>query len=152
MNDTSRPLSLPRREDFPHRVVETVRFRDLDINGHVNNAIFSTYLETGRVDIIRQRTVALLPRTMNWMLVRVAIDYRAEVNWPGTVEVATALVRLGRSSITFNHALFFEDRCAATAESINVLVDLATRRPTDIPQTLRDGLAPFMRQQTSQET
>ena len=125
-------------EDFPHRVTETVRFRDVDLNGHVNNAVIATFFEAGRVDINRLRTQDLVPAGMSWMLVRVAIDYKAEINWPGTVEVATAVARLGKSSVTYAQALFFEGRCAATAEAVSVLVDLATRRSVEIPADLRE--------------
>jgi acyl-CoA thioester hydrolase len=145
LNDTSRLTSLPRREDFAQHFEIAVRFNDIDMNGHVNNAVFGTYFEAGRVGIMRLKMSAQKPETMGWIVARVAINYLAEVKWPGTVEIATSVVRLGRSSITFNHALFYEGRCAATGESINVLIDRATRRPTDIPQSLRDGFAPFMR-------
>src|SRR6476646_9761792 len=42
----------PRLEDFPMRVSDLVRYADLDRQGHVNNAIYSTYFETGRVAVI----------------------------------------------------------------------------------------------------
>jgi acyl-CoA thioester hydrolase len=43
---------IPRPEHFPHRTVETIRFGDLDRQNHVNNAVFSTFLESGRVIIL----------------------------------------------------------------------------------------------------
>ena len=44
---TNRPL--PVLEDFPARATDTIRYADTDRQGHVNNAVFSTFLETGRV-------------------------------------------------------------------------------------------------------
>ena len=107
------------------------------MNGHVNNAVFATYFEAGRVDINRLRTQHLVPPGMSFMLARVAIDYKAEINFPGSVEVATAVARIGKSSITYAQALFFEGHCAATADCISVLVDRATRRSAEIPTDLR---------------
>ena len=46
---------LPRLADYPHQVTDVIRYADLDPQGHVNNAVFSTYLETGRVAMFRNR-------------------------------------------------------------------------------------------------
>ena len=49
MNAPTRLDSAPRLEDFPYRLSDNVRFADLDPNQHVNNAVYATYFETGRV-------------------------------------------------------------------------------------------------------
>jgi acyl-CoA thioester hydrolase len=41
----------PRLETYPHVTHDKLRYSDTDRQGHVNNAVFSTYLETGRVEI-----------------------------------------------------------------------------------------------------
>ena len=43
----------PRLEDFPYRLTDNVRFADLDPNQHVNNAVYATYFETGRVTLMK---------------------------------------------------------------------------------------------------
>ena len=62
MNDqsaerSSRPAAKPTPQlaDYPHRVTDTIRFGDLDPQGHVNQAVFLTYFESGRVAMFRNR-------------------------------------------------------------------------------------------------
>ena len=52
----------PRLEDFPYRLTDNVRFADLDPNQHVNNAVYATYFETGRVTLMKDRSYGLMPR------------------------------------------------------------------------------------------
>ena len=44
---------VPRQEQFPGQATDTIRFGDLDPQGHVNQAIFLTYFESGRVAMFR---------------------------------------------------------------------------------------------------
>jgi acyl-CoA thioester hydrolase len=123
----------PRRQDFPHWVTDTIRYGDLDRQNHVNNAVFSTYLETGRVLLQRGPENGLLVPDAEFALVRVTIDFRCELHWPGTVDIGTAIAHLGTSSLTFAQGIFQGDTCAASAESILVLLDAKTRRPRPYP-------------------
>ena len=43
-----------RLEDFPSRTYDKVRYADTDRQGHVNNAAFATFCETGRVSVSLQ--------------------------------------------------------------------------------------------------
>ena len=56
MNAPLRPDATPRLEDFPYRLSDNVRFADLDPNQHVNNAVYATYFETGRVTLMKDRS------------------------------------------------------------------------------------------------
>ena len=84
MNAPARLNSTPRLEDFPYRLTDNVRFADLDPNQHVNNAVYATYFETGRVTLMKDRSYGLMPPGLGWMLVRLDIHFRAELRWPGT--------------------------------------------------------------------
>ena len=61
MNAPARLDSTPRLEDFPYRLTDNVRFADLDPNQHVNNAVYATYFETGRVTLMKDRSYGLMP-------------------------------------------------------------------------------------------
>jgi acyl-CoA thioester hydrolase len=119
----------PRPEHFPHRTVETIRFGDLDRQNHVNNAVFSTFLESGRVIILYGPEYGLIVPDSSFVLARIAIDFLGEMHWPGEVEIGTAVSRVGNSSLGLDQALFVDGRCVATAENTLVLVDKATRKP-----------------------
>ena len=61
MNDQPAPRPqkpAPQLEHYPFRVQEIVRFGDLDPQGHVNQAVFSTYFESGRVAMFPDKSPA----------------------------------------------------------------------------------------------
>src|ERR1700752_4752145 len=69
------PRPVPRPEDFPHRTVQTVRFRDLDRQNHVNNAVFATFFEAGRVVILYDAEYGLGTPGASFVLARLSIHY-----------------------------------------------------------------------------
>ena len=56
MNAPLRSDTEPRLEDFPYRISDNVRYADLDPNQHVNNAVYASYFETGRVTLMKDHT------------------------------------------------------------------------------------------------
>src|ERR1044072_4893501 len=107
---------LPQLSHFPRRTHDIIRFGDLDPQGHVNNTVFATFFETGRVSFLREPGNALSPPGTTSVLARLDINFRKELHWPGTVEIGTGVAEIGRSSFTFLQAIFHEDACAATAQ------------------------------------
>ena len=134
------PPDLTSRATFPHWSRETVRYGDTDRQGHANNAVFATFFETGRVHLLYEAGKILAPPGCSFVIARLAVDFRTEMHWDETVEIGTALLRLGRSTITLGQGLFVGERCAATAESVVVMVDDTTRRSTPLTDDLRAKL------------
>jgi acyl-CoA thioester hydrolase len=120
----------PTLESFPARAYDKLRYGDTDRQGHVNNAVFGTFFETGRVELILDAEHSLLEPGQSFVLARIEIDLVAEILWPGTVEIGSAVSRVGRSSIHIAQALFQNGRLCARATSVVVLVDGTTRRST----------------------
>jgi acyl-CoA thioester hydrolase len=98
----ARPDSTPLLADFPFRVTDNVRFADLDPNQHVNNAVYASYFETGRVTLMKDRSHGLMPQGLAWMMVRLDMHFRAELRWPGSIEMGLGLTKFGRTSVTFD--------------------------------------------------
>jgi acyl-CoA thioester hydrolase len=136
VNAPARAHPAPLLDNYPYRLTDNVRFADLDPNGHVNNAVYATYFETGRVTLVKDRSFGLMPEGLAWMLVRLDIHFRAELRWPGSIELGLGVARLGRTSTTFEQVVFSEGRCVASAQSVTVLIDEPTRKPTP----LTDGI------------
>ena len=118
----------PALADYAIRTSDKIRYADTDRQGHVNNAVFSTLIETGRAEIVYDQTAPLAEPGTSFVIARLALDFRAEINWPGTVWIGTRVARIGRSSFTLQHGLFQDERCVATAEVVIVHVDDATRK------------------------
>ena len=138
MNDASaatRPeRTVPRLEQFPGQTRDLIRYGDLDPQGHVNNTVFATYFETGRVMLLREKRNLLNPPGATSVLARLDIRFLREMHWPGEVTIATATTRIGRSSYTFLQAIFQDGQCAATADATMVMIDATTRKATPLPE------------------
>jgi acyl-CoA thioester hydrolase len=124
----------PLLADYPHRTTDTIRYADLDPQGHVNNAVFATYFETGRVAMFRNPDLGIGVPDGTFILVRAEIDFMRELRWPGTVEIGTALAEFGRSSFTVTQVIFNDDACAARGRFTMVLVDKITRRSRSLTE------------------
>ena len=145
MNAPALSDSTPRLEDFPFRLTDNVRFADLDPNQHVNNAVYATYFETGRVTLMKDHSYGLMPEGLGWIMVRLDIHFRAELRWPGTVEMGLGVSRFGRTSVTFDQVVFSQGRCVASAQAVTVLIDEATRRPTPLTPQIIAKFQPWLR-------
>jgi acyl-CoA thioester hydrolase len=146
LQEQSKPQSrtAPRLADFPRRGSDTIRFADLDPQGHVNHAKFATYMETSRAAIIRDPDHSLQVEGATSVMARIEINYLREMQWPGTVEIGTAVAEIGRSSYTFSHALFQGGECAGTGRVTMVLIDRETRRSRPLPPELIERLKRLM--------
>ena len=145
MNAPERLDSTPRLEDFPYRLTDNVRFADLDPNQHVNNAVYATYFETGRVTLMKDRSYGLMPEGFGWVMVRLDMHFRAELRWPGTIEMGLGLVKFGRTSVTFDQVVFSDGKCIASAQSVSVLIDEATRKPRPLTAEIVAAFQPWLR-------
>ena len=135
----------PQLEDFPYRLTDNVRFADLDPNHHVNNAVYATYFETGRVTLMKDRSFGLMPPGLAWIMVRLDIHFRAELKWPGTIEMGLGVSKFGRTSVTFDQVVFSEGRCVASSQSVSVLIDEVTRRPVPLTDQIKKNFEPWWR-------
>ena len=122
----------PTLESYPLTTFDKLRYGDTDRQGHVNNAVFATFFETGRCELLTDPRVSLLGPGQSLVLARLEIDLVAEVNWPGTVEIGTRVTRIGRSSVGLEQALFQNGALVARAVSVIVLTDDTTRRSTPL--------------------
>ena len=118
----------PGLDDFPVRTSDKIRYADTDRQGHVNNAVFSTLLESGRVEILYDRKTPLAARGCAFVIANMNIDFHSELHWPGTAHVGTRTVSVGRSSIKLDQVIFQRDSCVATATTVIVQMNEATRK------------------------
>jgi acyl-CoA thioester hydrolase len=145
VNAAARPDSTPQLDDFPYRLTDNVRFGDLDPNQHVNNAVYATYFETGRVSLMKDRSYGLMPEGLAWIMARLDIHFRAELHWPGTIELGLGVSKFGRTSVTFDQVVFSAGRCVASAQSVNVLIDEVSRKPTPLTPEVLANFQPWLR-------
>jgi len=138
---TRKPL--PQLADYPHRVAEIIRFGDLDPQGHVNQATFLTYFESGRVAMFRNPDLSIGVPGVTFVMVRMEVGYLKELRWPGNLEIGTAVVEFGRTSFKAAQGIFHDGMCAATGRATLVCMDLKTRKATPLPQAAIERLSPW---------
>lgn len=104
------------------------RWSDMDAYGHINNAVYLTYLEEAR-DRALTEILASVPGETGYVIVRVEIDYRHELTREqGPVTVATTFTTIGRSSVRTRESLHGADgTLAIEAVAILAKFDRETR-------------------------
>jgi acyl-CoA thioester hydrolase len=110
---------MPASGAFAYRHRLSVRFRDCDAMGHVNHAVYFTYLEQCRLTFWREATGAPSPHT-RVIIARAECDYRSPARFGDELEVRLGVGDIGRSSF----ALEYEIVNAATGRRV------ATERPS----------------------
>jgi acyl-CoA thioester hydrolase len=143
------PRDLPG--DFACRRDVEVRFADTDAMGHVNNAVYLTYIEIARAAYYETATGHPLPLGVHgaeegMILADARIAFRAPAFYGETLTVETRVTRLGRTSFTMEHRVsapnspYAEARLIAIAESVLVTYDYGAARPIPLPEALVDGI------------
>jgi acyl-CoA thioester hydrolase len=121
--------------DFVHR--ETVRFRDVDSMGHVNNAVFLTYLEEARI-------AYLLPfgaEVTSMILARVEIDFRAPLRSGDEIDIGVRPVGVGTKSFELEYEVRSGETVSAEAKTVIVSFDYEKGRAVEVPDSWREALA-----------
>ncbi|MCV9910463.1 thioesterase family protein [Brucella sp. HL-2] len=125
-------------DEFSICTSDKVRYRDTDRQGHVNNAVFSTFFETGRVEILYGPNMTLTITDGEFVIARLTLEYRAEIGWPGSVQVGTRVTSLGKSSINLEQAMLAQlartcDFGHLKEQAVNIAV-LGRAHETDDPK------------------
>ena len=149
MSTETNPISLDKIESYTIWARDIIRYADTDRQGHVNNAVFATFLETGRVSILYHPERPLAPAGAAFVIARLALEFRSEIRWPGEVMIGTLVLRLGQSSVTLGQGLFVNGTCAAVAETVIVLMDEATRKSRPLPEPARAALSALLPAETA---
>jgi acyl-CoA thioester hydrolase len=131
-------MSYQQRDEIKTQV--TLRYSDMDVNGHLNNAIYATLFEAGRVAYLEKYLRDLMPDHAGYVIVRLAIDFLAEAHYPGIAEISTRMEKIGGSSMTYQQEITLEGKLVAKAESICAMFDLNRRKAMRCPDNIRERL------------
>ena len=128
------------RAPFTHPI--EVRFRDLDALGHVNNAVYLTYLESARIAYWMHVTKRSGLDALDMILARVEIDYRSPLSYGEAVDVTVRCASMRRSSFVLEFAARERSAGRLVAEARKVLVhyDYAASKSLALPAELKDLL------------
>ncbi|MCM6777823.1 acyl-CoA thioesterase [Nocardia sp. CDC159] len=118
------------------------RWADNDHYGHVNNVTYYSYFDTAVNGWLIDATgtdIRELPAI--GVVAQTSCKFLGSLSFPDRLRVGLRIARLGRSSISYELAIFREDgdvlELAATGTFVHVYVDDVTRKPVEIPAVIR---------------
>ncbi|ELY42443.1 acyl-CoA thioesterase [Natronorubrum sulfidifaciens] len=113
-----------------------VRLRDIDFMGHVNNATYATYLEQARQAYFED-VVGVSLVDVGTVLANMEIDYISPIEADADVTVALRATEIGTSSLPMEYEIRADGERAATARTVQVLVDQEAGNSVPIPDDWR---------------
>lgn len=128
-------------DGFNHIHTINVRFKDIDVLGHVNNAVILTYVEAARVPFL----VALGIRSLRagvgdiaFIVAHINCDFKQPVYYGQNVEVGTRVSHIGNTSLRLDHRVEADGELAAEGYCVLVHFDYATQQSISIsPEMVR---------------
>ena len=129
-------------EGFPFVHNEIARFSDLDGMGHVNNAVYLTYIEQARLAWFGRYAADEPMPLRDVILARTEIDFRSQVVFGETVAIGVRPSRVGTKSFELGYELRVGDRLVAEAKSVLCGYDYHSGCSVEVPERWRRRLQP----------
>ena len=131
--------------DFKLKVPLQVRFCDTDAMGHVNNAVYLSYLELARMKYWEMITGLADFSQVPLILANVEIDYRSPLKMGEPAEVQARVSELGRAGFTLDYRIVAgkEGRLIAEATTGLACYDYEKGRVKRLSEDIRRAIAEF---------
>jgi acyl-CoA thioester hydrolase len=134
----------PTRDDYSFFMEIPTRWNDNDMLGHVNNVTYYSYFEAVVVKFVMEELgidwyrAPHVPYTAENLC-----RYRRALRFPETILGALRIGRIGRTSYTYELALFRDGEEAPVADGywVHVMVERDSERPTPLTDPVRAALA-----------
>lgn len=132
-------------ENFRFKIPVEVRFADLDVLGHLNNAKYLTYLEQARILYIQEVCGWSGDwRKLGMILARTEIDYKLPVAFGASVMVYVRTSRIGGKSFDLDYIITRQyGEIASVAKTVMVSYDYEQETTITVPQTWRERMTAY---------
>ena len=131
-------IDLAKPNIYPSWTNSTIRYSDLDPNGHVNNGAVNAFFEDGRICFRNEQMLQLGDDILaGFVIVKFSANYLAPLFFPGSVDIGTVVTRVGRSSYDLGQGVFDGEKCVATADVVTVFIDSNTKKSQELTHDLR---------------
>jgi acyl-CoA thioester hydrolase len=124
-----------------------IRFRDLDAFGHVNNAVYFTFMEVARVEYFAQ--IGLLKSgefpSPFFIIAEASCQFKAPIDMETSLIIQVRVSRLGNSSFDMEYRFVDEvsDAMLAAGRTVQVTFDYAANRSVPLPNEWRVAITQF---------
>lgn len=131
-------------EGFRFVHTQEVTFRDLDVFGHVNNAVYLTYIENARLGYLREVLSVESLEDLLVILAKVRIDFRSRASLGEMLEIGARVSRIGTKSFDVDHEVRGPDaRLVAVASTTLVTFDYRGDTTMPVPDLWRERIQSF---------
>lgn len=132
--------------NYPYETQLRVTFRDLDALGHVNNAVFFSYLESARIQYITKFLEQGLPVQFDLLdipiiLVEATCTYKSQALFGELLTIGVGVSRFGTKSFDLTYKIIGEDgRLVAIGKTIQVMYNYDTSSAFPIPEEIKESV------------
>jgi acyl-CoA thioester hydrolase len=131
-------------EGFRFVYPQEVAFGDLDAFGHVNNAVYLTYLENARIGYMREVLAIESLEDLLVIVAKVNIDFRTRASLGEALEIGARVSRMGTKSFDLDHEVRGPDgRLVAAASTTLVTFDYRGDATMPVPDLWRERIEAF---------
>ena len=128
-------------KDYPiSKEIET-RWRDLDAFGHVNNAVFATYIENARGTLFKKWNLPFNGTGQSLIVASITINYHQQLKHPSEIIVGQIISRIGNTSFDIESGLFTnanKDNPIATSKVVIVCFDFDKQKSVPVFKQIVD--------------
>src|SRR5215216_5298135 len=129
---------------FPYIITVEVAFRDLDAMGHVNNAVYLSYLETARIKFLVDLLELNGPDNMPLIMAEARVSYKAPAFFGEQLTIGTGVSRFGVKSFDMLYRITGGDgRLVVLAKTVQVAYDYAASKTVVVPDSLKARVLTF---------
>jgi len=122
-----------------------IRFNDIDVIGHVNNAIYLSYFEEARKDFFNE----LIDMKWDWstegtLLARNELDYKVPIHLEDEARIEIWVSRIGNKSLDISYRIVKNDNGnwveCTVGKSVVVCFNYKENKTIEIPEKWRVAL------------
>ena len=119
-------------KDYKLQLEMQTRWRDLDAFGHVNNAVFASYIENARATLFDRWKLPYLGKGKSLIIASLTIDYYKQLNHPSKFIIGQKVSRIGNTSFDIESSLFKENKLIGTSRVVVVCFDFDIQKPIPV--------------------
>jgi acyl-CoA thioester hydrolase len=131
-------IEIVKRSDFKSFFDMKTRWKDMDALGHINNATFLTYLESGRIELVKKWDFKKPP----FIQASTKIDYLRQLSHPASLQIGQKISRVGHKSFDILTGIFEEGEEKPVAQAVTTLVgfDYESQKTVSVPEVIRQAV------------
>jgi acyl-CoA thioester hydrolase len=128
--------------EFRVSIPVAVRFKDVDVGGHVHHSHALVYFEEARAAYWSRVTGRSGLEAVDYILAEARVRYHQRILWPQTVDVGVATSRLGKRHFELSYAATAEGgTLLLTGTTVQVMYDYEAGTTKAMPTSVRDAMA-----------